>query len=88
MCAERQDGAGRLLAAAVKGSGHGLHSRAGAVLDLLLQEELLAPEHFSSSQVTCAADPTKFSTLIQLFTSQFSLSRLLSYIFPSQNFFL
>lgn len=40
-----------MLAAAVKGSSQGLHSRAKPLLDLLLQEDLLTPDHFSTHQV-------------------------------------
>lgn len=50
--AERVDGAGRLLAAAVKGIGNGLHSRAAALLQCLLREDLLTPSHFKTQQVT------------------------------------
>lgn len=53
--AERADGAGRLLAAAVKGIGNGLHSRADALLKCLLQEDLLTPAHFKSHQVSSNA---------------------------------
>ncbi|KAL0044331.1 hypothetical protein WJX82_000142 [Trebouxia sp. C0006] len=47
---ERVDGAGRLLAAAVKGIGNGLHSRAAALLQCLLREDLLTPSHFKTQQ--------------------------------------
>lgn len=43
---ERLDGAGALAAEAVTGVGQGLHSRAGAVLGLLLGQELLRPQDF------------------------------------------
>ena len=49
-CAERCDGAGRVLAAAVKGIANGLHSRAGPLLKLLLQPDLLTPAHFKAQQ--------------------------------------
>ncbi|KAL0018407.1 hypothetical protein WJX79_009395 [Trebouxia sp. C0005] len=47
---ERVDGAGRLLAAAVKGIGNGLHSRAAALLQCLLREDVLTPSHFTTHQ--------------------------------------
>ncbi|KAL0035339.1 hypothetical protein WJX77_001780 [Trebouxia sp. C0004] len=47
---ERVDGGGRLLAAAVKGIGNGLHSRAAALLQCLLREDLLTPSHFKTHQ--------------------------------------
>jgi hypothetical protein len=40
----RAHGAGLLLAEAALGVSHGLHSRAAALLPLLLQEDPLAPE--------------------------------------------
>ena len=43
---ERTHGAGTLLAEAVVGVSHGLHSRAAAVLGLMLQQDLLQPEDF------------------------------------------
>jgi hypothetical protein len=49
-CAERTHGAGLLLAEAVLGPSHGLHSRAPAVLRLLLQEDVLKPSDFGSKQ--------------------------------------
>lgn len=39
----RTHGAGLLLAEALVGISHGLHSRAAAVLPLMLQEDILAP---------------------------------------------
>jgi hypothetical protein len=45
---ERTHGAGLLLAEAVLGPSHGLHSRAPAVLRLTLEEDLLKPSDFGS----------------------------------------
>lgn len=56
-CAERCDGAGRLLAAAVKGVNNGLHSRAAALLECLLQEDVLTPAHFKSQAISHPAIP-------------------------------
>ena len=50
LAAEICDGAGRLLAAAVKGISNGLHSRATLLLKLLLQENLISPAHFKAQQ--------------------------------------
>jgi hypothetical protein len=47
---ERTHGAGLLLAEAVLGPSHGLHSRAPAVLRLALAEDLLRPSDFGSRQ--------------------------------------
>ncbi len=44
---ERTHGAGLLLAEAVLGVSNGLHSKATAVLGLLLQQDLLQPEDFA-----------------------------------------
>lgn len=46
--AERTHGGGLLLAEAVLGPSHGLHSRAPAVLRLLLAEDLLRPSDFGA----------------------------------------
>ena len=43
LSADTLDGAGRTLAAAVKGIGNGLHSRAAPLLKLLLRDSLSAP---------------------------------------------
>ena len=61
--AERVDGAGRLMAAAVKGIGNGLHSRADALLQCLLQEDLLTPAHFKTHQVSSSQKPLRFCYL-------------------------
>lgn len=47
---EVTEGAGLLLAEAVLGVGHGLHSRAPLILELLLGEDLLAPSDFGRKQ--------------------------------------
>ncbi len=47
---ERTHGAGLLLAEAVTGPSHGLHSRAPAVLRLAMAEDLLKPADFGSKQ--------------------------------------
>jgi hypothetical protein len=50
---ERIHAAGALLAEAARGTSHGLHSRAGAVLGLLLQPDILTPGDFKSAKVGC-----------------------------------
>lgn len=49
------DGAGRVLAAAVKGVNNGLHSRAALLLKLLLQQDLLTPAHLQAQQAQQAS---------------------------------
>jgi hypothetical protein len=46
---ERAHGAGLLVAESVLGPEHSLHSKAAAVLTLLLQEDLLSPEDFGAA---------------------------------------
>lgn len=50
MLAETCDGAGQILAAAIKGVNNGLHSRAAPLLKLLLQQDLLTPDYFEPQQ--------------------------------------
>ena len=52
---ERVHAAGALLAEAAVGVGHGLHSRAAAVLGPLVREGVLRPEDFKSAKVRSAA---------------------------------
>ncbi|KAG2487780.1 hypothetical protein HYH03_013624 [Edaphochlamys debaryana] len=52
---ERTDATGLLLAEAVLGVKHGLHSRAPAVLGLLLREDLIAPEELTPAAAAAAA---------------------------------
>lgn len=47
----RVHAAGALLAEAVTGVSHGLHSRAAAVLGPLLRDDILRPEDFKSAKV-------------------------------------
>lgn len=53
---ERVHAAGALLAEAVTGVSHGLHSRAAAVLGPVLREGVLRPDDFKSAKVR----PTQF----------------------------
>lgn len=53
--AERAHGAGLLVAEAVLGVEHGLHSRAPGLVQLLLQEDLLQPEDFGAGAAGAAA---------------------------------
>ena len=50
LLADTCDGAGRVLAAAIKGVNNGLHSRAAPLLKLLLQQDLLTPVHLEAQQ--------------------------------------
>lgn len=52
---ERAHGAGMLVAESVLGPEHNLHSKAGSVLALLLQEDLLTPEDFGAAADRAAA---------------------------------
>lgn len=58
MLADICDGAGRILAAAIKGVNNGLHSRAAPLLKLLLQQDLLTPVHFKPQQAQQATTLT------------------------------
>lgn len=49
------DGAGRVLAAAIKGINNGLHSRAAPLLKLLLQQDVLTPAHAEAQQAQQAS---------------------------------
>jgi hypothetical protein len=53
--ARRTHGAGLLVAEALLGPEHGLHSRAGAVLGLLLQDDILAAADFGAAAGKAAA---------------------------------
>lgn len=63
MLADTCDGAGQVLAAAIKGVNNGLHSRAAPLLRLLLQQDLLAPVDFKAQQGQQASVPS--STQLQ-----------------------
>lgn len=52
---EKTHGAGLLLAESILGVSHGLHSRAPAVLQLALQEDLLQPEDLTQGSRKSAA---------------------------------
>lgn len=56
--ADTCDGAGQILAAAVKGVNNGLHSRAAPLLRLLLQHDLLTPVHLNLQQAQQASAHT------------------------------
>ena len=49
------DGAGQILAAAIKGVNNGLHSRAAPLLKLLLQQDIITPVHFQAQQAQQAS---------------------------------
>ncbi len=64
----RTHGAGLLLAESLLGINHRLHSRAAAVLPLMLQEDILAPADLkaSFSKLTVVLQSTDFWTYSKL----------------------
>lgn len=81
MFADTCDGAGQILAAAVKGINHGLHSRAAPLLTLLLQHDVLTPVHFKPQQAQQAsAHTTEQVQAIAAGVARTALAQLLDHL--------